>query len=324
MNHRMTSIQELLEIGVNRLKFPQDYERNYKTGFKHLDETIPFKDGELVVIGARPGMGKSAFMLSLALNFAKEYSVIYHSTEHSHFELFQRIIAQKSGIDMAYLRGSKLEEYKMKVIEDGKEDASTLWMDFLDGYPEQVEHYFIDIKAKLAEESCDILVLDCADILGSSMMYASPKIKWRMLEGLKQLKKFCEARAILLIISSQLSRQVESRQDKRPVLSDLFLTGLEVCSDKIAFLYRPEYYGITQDHEGNDLSGYAEFIVRLNKKGMTGSCSMHFNNRFGKFEQWQTQDYGEEGDSNSFESFKEDIKEKINEVRRFEVGGAPF
>jgi len=324
MNHQMTSIQELLESGLNRLRFPQDFERTYKTGFKHLDETIPFKDGELVVIGARPGMGKTAFMLSLALNFAKEYSVIYHSTEHNQFELFQRIIAQKAELDMAYIRGSKLEEDQMKVIEEGKEDASTLWMDFLDGYPERVEYYFKDIKDKLEQESCDVLVLDCADILGSSIMYASPKIKWRMLEGLKQLKKFCEARAILLIISSQLSREVESRQDKRPVLSDLFLPGLEVCSDKIAFLYRPEYYGISQDHEGNDLSGFAEFIVRLNKKGMTGSCSMRFVYRFGKFEEWQTHDFGEEGDSNSFESFKEDLKEKISEVKRFEVGDAPF
>lgn len=138
----------------------------------------------------------------------------------------------------------------------------------------------------------------------------------------RSLKGLAKELDVPVIALAQLSREVEKRQDKRPMLSDLRESGsIEQDADLVTFIYRPEYYGITQDEEGNDITGMAELIIRKHRNGQTGTVPLKFVSKFGKFEDWELSSYGDE----TFTDNSITIGSKMNDMSPFNPSDdAPF
>ena len=130
----------------------------------------------------------------------------------------------------------------------------------------------------------------------------------------RSLKGLAKELDIPVIALAQLSREVEKRQDKRPMLSDLRESGsIEQDADLVTFIYRPDYYGITQDEEGNDITGMAELIIRKHRNGQTGTVNLKFVSKYGKFEDWNHTNYGDE----TFGDNSITIESKMNDMSPF-------
>ena len=252
-------------------------------GFKDLDElTGGFQAGNLIVLAARPSMGKSALVTNIAENAALEHRkpVALFSLEMSEAELAQRFVASQARIKGEDLRRGRVEEARWGKILAAcqKLAAAPLYVD------DSSDVSILDVRAKarrLHQQSDDGLGLIIVDYL--QLLRADHRIESRvqqvgeMSRGLKILARELDVPVIAL---SQLSRQVEQRQDKRPVLSDLRESGqIEQDADLVMFIYRDEYY----NPEDTEEPGVAEIIVAKHRNGGVGTVKLTFRNEYPKF-----------------------------------------
>src|SRR5215211_592217 len=244
------------------------------SGFADLDSiTGGFQPGNLIIIAARPSMGKSALVTNIAENVAldkeRPRAVALFSLEMSEAELAQRFIASQAGIKGDDLRKGRLKEeskWKRVLRVAGEYDAAPLYVD------DSSDIGILDVRAKarrLHQQAPDGLGLIILDYL--QLMRADARIENRvqqvgeMSRGLKILARELEVPVIAL---SQLSRGVESRTDKRPMLSDL-----------VIFIYRDEYY----NPETTDRPGEAELIIAKHRNGGLGEVPLTFQNEYPRF-----------------------------------------
>jgi replicative DNA helicase len=256
------------------------------SGFADLDAiTGGFQPGNLIIIAARPSMGKSALVTNIAENVALDKDrarpVALFSLEMSEAELAQRFIASQAAIKGDDLRKGRLKEeskWKRVLRVAGEYDAAPLFVD------DSSDIGILDVRAKarrLHQQSPDGLGLIILDYL--QLMRADARIENRvqqvgeMSRGLKILARELEVPVIAL---SQLSRGVESRTDKRPMLSDLRESGqIEQDADLVIFIYRDEYY----NPETTDRPGEAELIVAKHRNGGLGDVPLTFQNEYPRF-----------------------------------------
>jgi replicative DNA helicase len=256
------------------------------SGFADLDAiTGGFQPGNLIIIAARPSMGKSALVTNIAENVALDKDrarpVALFSLEMSEAELAQRFIASQAAIKGDDLRKGRLKEeskWKRVLRVAGEYDAAPLFVD------DSSDIGILDVRAKarrLHQQSPDGLGLIILDYL--QLMRAGARIENRvqqvgeMSRGLKILARELEVPVIAL---SQLSRGVESRTDKRPMLSDLRESGqIEQDADLVIFIYRDEYY----NPETTDRPGEAELIIAKHRNGGLGEVPLTFQNEYPRF-----------------------------------------
>jgi replicative DNA helicase len=256
------------------------------SGFADLDAiTGGFQPGNLIIIAARPSMGKSALVTNIAENVALDKDrarpVALFSLEMSEAELAQRFIASQAAIKGDDLRKGRLKEeskWKRVLRVAGEYDAAPLFVD------DSSDIGILDVRAKarrLHQQSPDGLGLIILDYL--QLMRADARIENRvqqvgeMSRGLKILARELEVPVIAL---SQLSRGVESRTDKRPMLSDLRESGqIEQDADLVIFIYRDEYY----NPETTDRPGEAELIIAKHRNGGLGDVPLTFQNEYPRF-----------------------------------------
>jgi replicative DNA helicase len=256
------------------------------SGFADLDAiTGGFQPGNLIIIAARPSMGKSALVTNIAENVAldkeRARQVALFSLEMSEAELAQRFIASQAAIKGDDLRKGRLKEeskWKRVLRVAGEYDAAPLFVD------DSSDVGILDVRAKarrLHQQSPDGLGLVIVDYL--QLMRADARIENRvqqvgeMSRGLKILARELEVPVIAL---SQLSRGVESRTDKRPMLSDLRESGqIEQDADLVMFIYRDEYY----NPETTDRPGEAELIIAKHRNGGLGEVPLTFQNEYPRF-----------------------------------------
>jgi replicative DNA helicase len=258
------------------------------SGFADLDAiTGGFQPGNLIVIAARPSMGKSALVTNMAENVAlnkdRPRPVALFSLEMSEAELAQRFIASQASIKGDDLRKGRLKDeskWKRVLRVAGEYDAAPLYVD------DSSDIGILDVRAKarrLHQQSPDGLGLVIVDYL--QLMRADSRIESRvqqvgeMSRGLKILARELEVPVIAL---SQLSRAVESRSatDKRPMLSDLRESGqIEQDADLVIFIYRDEYYF----PETTESPGEAELIIAKHRNGGLGSVHLTFQNEYPRF-----------------------------------------
>lgn len=252
------------------------------TGYFELDKALAgFQKSQLIIIAARPAMGKTAFALNIAEYAAlrEKKGVILFSLEMSETELAKRLIAINAKIDSNKIRTGKLEdkEWDMAteaVIEIGN---SSLMIDDSAGISLQ------DIRVKClklkAEGKLDMVIIDYLQLLSNPNRRASDSRQNEISEisrGLKTLAKELECPVIAL---SQLSREVEKRNDKRPMLSDLRESGsIEQDADVVLFLYREEYY-----KENTNKPGVTEVVIGKQRGGQTGSVDLKWLAEYTKF-----------------------------------------
>ena len=296
------------------------------TGFTELDRmTSGWQNSDLIILAARPGMGKTAFVLSMARNAAvlSQKSIAIFSLEMSSMQLVKRLIASEAELSSEKIRSGKLEEHewqqlhtKISTIEDAKL--------FIDDTPALT---VLDLKAKARrlqrQRGLDMIIIDYLQLMRAEEGNKSAGNREQEISYIsRSLKGLAKELDIPVIALAQLSRAVEQRTDKRPMLSDLRESGsIEQDADLVTFIYRPEYYGVTQDEEGNDNTGLTEIIIRKHRNGSPGTVNLKFIKHFGKFADWGYVDYGPD----TFQDSSVTLGSKMNDMTPFEPDGdMPF
>ncbi|KGL63527.1 replicative DNA helicase [Polaribacter sp. Hel1_85] len=272
------------------------------TGFTKLDAlTSGWQPSDLVIIAARPGMGKTAFVISMAKNMAIDFNhgVAVFSLEMSSVQLITRMISSETGLTSEKLRKGNLEPHEWEQLNVKVKRLSDAPI-FIDDTPSLS---VFDLRAKarrlVSQHSVKIIVIDYLQLMtagGKAGGNREQEISM-ISRNLKALAKELEVPVIAL---SQLSRAVETRGgSKRPLLSDLRESGaIEQDADIVSFIFRPEYYGMTEwdDDEHTPCEGQGEFIVAKHRNGGLDNIRLKFTGHLAKFSDL------EEGFSSEFQS----------------------
>lgn len=249
---------------------------------------------DLIYIAARPGMGKTADILSDALRMAKRgVKVAIFSLEMSAMQLVHRLAAQISGIDVEDVSKKKLDNDRLTQFYVAIDVINTLPI-FIDDTPALS---VFDLRSKVAKlvskKGVDIVFVDYVQLMSVGQA-ASKKMLGNREQEIsaisRNLKLIAKENNIPMVVLAQLSRQVETRSgSKRPILSDLRESGsLEQDADVVAFLYRPEYYGINEQENGESTAGLGEFIIAKHRNGSTGIANMRFTKHLAMYSDWDT------------------------------------
>ena len=243
------------------------------TGLRDLDTKINgLNNSDLILVAARPAMGKSAFALNLATNVAKKYkkTVAVFNLEMSREQLAMRLLASESFIDMQKLATGKLtdEEWGKLCMASAALSQTDIRID------DNPSVTVADINAKCRRlDNLGLVVIDYLQLMQGSGYGKNSENRVTVVgEISRSLKIMAKELNIPVICLSQLSRAVESRTDKRPILSDLRESGaIEQDADSVMFLYRDEYY-----NENTEDKGLAECIVSKNRHGETGTVKLQW------------------------------------------------
>ncbi len=264
--------------------------------------TSGWQNGDLIIIAARPSMGKTAFVLTAARNAALhpdenlQSGVAIFSLEMSAQQLVQRFLTMEARVDAQKARTGKVKDEDFKELIDaaGRLFSADI---FIDDTPSlSVMELRTKCRRLKSEHDIGLIVVDYLQLMTASSRDIGNREQEiaTISRGLKSLAKELNVPVIAL---SQLSRQVEQRGgDKRPQLSDLRESGsIEQDADVVCFLYRPEYYGITTTPEGESTVGLAELIIGKQRNGPIGSTRMFFVKEYARFERLSRIDTGPSG-----------------------------
>ena len=262
------------------------------TGFHKLDVlTSGWQPSDLIIIAARPGMGKTAFVLSMARNMAidSKKGVAFFSLEMSSVQLITRLISSETGLSSEKLRTGKLEPHEWEQLSVKVKDLEEAPL-YIDDTP-SLSIFDLRAKARRLKSQYDIqlVVIDYLQLMtagGKSKGIVNREQEISTIS--RNLKGLAKELDIPVIALSQLSRAVETRgASKRPLLSDLRESGaIEQDADIVSFIYRPEYYKIDtwDDEEQSPTEGQAEFIVAKHRNGGLDNIRLKFLGKFGKFD----------------------------------------
>ena len=288
------SLEETLELMRERFEKKQTI-TGIPTGFTELDNlTSGFQPSNLIVIGARPSMGKTAFALSLALNVALNPdcgAVAIFSLEMSREEICQRLLCAMAQINNMDLRQGKIGDGDWQRVANAvnKLNEAPLYID------EQSSTTVLEIKSKLRrlkkkEESggglsgkkgLSMVIIDYLQLIRGSSANANSVANrvQEISEITRQLKGLAKELKVPVVALSQLSRALENRQDKRPIMADLRESGaIEQDADVIAFLYRDKYY-----NPQSEMGDITEVIVAKQRNGPVDTVKLAFLQRYGSF-----------------------------------------
>ena len=253
------------------------------TGFKDLDKLMSgLQPSDLVLIAARPSMGKTAFVLNIAQHVAikEKQPVAFFSLEMSKEQLVQRMLCAEAPIDAQRLRNGDLEEndWKKLVIAADRLSSAPIYIDDTAGIS------VVEMRAKARrlkiEHGLKLIVIDYLQLMQGGTSGKGENRQQEISEISRFLKSLARELDVPVLALSQLSRQVESRQVKRPMLSDLRESGsLEQDADIVTFLYREDYYD--PDTEKKNIT---EVIVAKHRNGPVDTVQLFFHKQFTKFQ----------------------------------------
>ena len=252
------------------------------TGFQTLDRLIGgFSEGEFVVVGGRPAMGKTLFLLQTALNMSKKYPVMYLSYDLSDYRLICRILSILSGVEPQNIANDRLDEQEKSQLELAKKKLNdyqlTINAEACKSIDILVEYCIQQIK----NQGVKVIILDFLQMLNYKYLRRYNR-DVEIDEICKKLKELAKEHKVCIIAASSLNRGVENRigsDGKRPQLCDLRDSGsIEQMADKVLFLHRPEYYRMFVDERGDSLTGVLEVIVAKNIAGIVGDIRLMLSN----------------------------------------------
>lgn len=283
------SIESVLRDTINNIDelFQNDDDiTGISTGYKMLDQmTAGLHEDELIILAARPGVGKTAFALNVAQNIGTktDENVAIFSLEMGADQLVNRMLCAEGTINASNLRTGQLteEEFEKLFVAMGSLSKANIYIDDTPGIRTA------EIRAKcrrLKQEKGDLglIVIDYLQLIEGS---GKESRQQEVSEISRQLKKLAKELSVPVIALSQLSRGVEQRQDKRPILSDLRESGsIEQDADIVAFLYRDDYYRSEDDEEDDETEdNVVEVILEKNRSGARGTCKLLFIKEYNKF-----------------------------------------
>lgn len=272
-------IEQLQESGGPVIGIP--------TGFKDLDRmTAGLHSGDLAIVAARPSMGKTSWVLNAAQNAAIDHNVpvAIFSLEMSKEQLVQRFLCAEARVDASRLKIGRLspEEMQRLARAAGLLNVAPIWIDDSPGST------VLEMRAKArrlkTDENIGMLVVDYLQLMSGGGKGSDSRTQ-EVSEISRGLKALARELAIPVIALSQLSRGPESRQDKRPMLSDLRESGsIEQDADLVMFLFREEYYLRPEEIEEKGAAGLAELIIAKHRNGPTGMVPLYFHKAYTRFD----------------------------------------
>jgi len=268
------------------------------SGFKNLDKvTAGFQPSDMVVIAARPGMGKTSFVLSLARNSAVDFEkpVAIFSLEMSSLQLVNRLISAETELSAEKLKRGDLQSFEWEQLNTKINKLSNAKL-FIDDTP-GLSVFELRAKCRRLKSQHDIQMV-IIDYL--QLMTAGNEGKGNREQEIstisRSIKGIAKELNVPILALSQLSRAVETRGgDKKPMLSDLRESGaIEQDADMVMFIYRPEYYNIMEDENGNSTESKAQIIIAKHRNGALDEVDLKFIKHFAKFDNFDEDldDYG--------------------------------
>lgn len=261
------------------------------SGFDKIDKlTSGWQPSDLIIVAARPGMGKTALTLSMARNMAvnNNIPVAFFSCEMSSVQLITRLISSETGLSSEKLRTGRLEKHEWEQL-NVKVKALEKAPLFIDDTPSLS---IFDLRAKArrlaSQHGIKLIIIDYLQLMTAGSNQKGGNREQEISTISRNLKALAKELNVPVIALSQLSRAVETRGgSKRPILSDLRESGaIEQDADIVSFIYRPEYYKIDEwdDEERTPTQGQAEFIIAKHRNGGLDNIRLKFIGQFGKFD----------------------------------------
>src|ERR1700748_856295 len=276
---------------IEALKDKKDGLTGVASGFTELDRmTSGWQKSDLVILAARPAMGKTAFVLSCARNAAVDFHkpVVVFWLEMSSVQLVNRLISGETHIEKEKIRKGQLEEWEWQQIHSkiGRLEQAPLIID--DTPALNIFEFRAKCRRLKSQHDIQLIIIDYLQLMqGKSGDGKGGGNREQEIGSISRaLKSVAKELNVPVIALSQLSRAVENRPgaSKRPMLSDLRESGsIEQDADMVLFLYRPEYYGLTEDENGNPTSGVGEVIIAKHRNGETGNVRLKFVGKYVKF-----------------------------------------
>lgn len=258
------------------------------SGFTQLDRlTSGWQPSDLIIIAARPSMGKTAFVLSMARNMSVDHErpIAFFSLEMSSIQLVNRLIVAETQLPSDKIRNGRLEDYQWQQLEYKIKDLEQAPI-FIDDTP-AISIFEIRAKCRRLKQKYNIqaVVIDYLQLMTAGQSSGSGSREQEVSTISRSLKSIAKELDVPIIALSQLNRSVEMRSgNKRPQLSDLRESGaIEQDADLVIFIHRPEYYGLDVDEEGNSLKGIAEIIVAKHRNGPVDDVQLKFAREYAKF-----------------------------------------
>jgi replicative DNA helicase len=259
------------------------------SGYLDLDRmTSGWQRSDLIIMAARPGMGKTSFSLSTLRNAAVDFNhpVAIFSLEMSNLQLVNRLISAETGISSEVLRKGQLTEDQWKNLHSKIARLSEAPI-FIDDTPAlSIFEFRAKARRLKMQHNIQMIIIDYLQLMTAGGDGKSGNREQEISTISRSLKSIAKELNIPIMALSQLSRAVETRGgDKKPQLSDLRESGaIEQDADMVFFIYRPEYYGFEHDEAGNSFEGIAEIIIAKHRNGATGSVQLRFINELARFE----------------------------------------
>ncbi len=293
VKNEAVKISEVISTAIDKIEEAAKKEDNLSgvpSGFVSLDRiTSGWQPSDLIIIAARPSMGKTAFILSMARNMAVNHKVpiAIFSLEMSVLQLVNRLIAAETELSSEKLRSGKLEEYEWEQLDIKTKNLNDAPI-FVD---DTAAIGIFELRSKCrrlkTQYGLKMVVIDYLQL-----MTGTPETRGNREQEVSTISRGLKAIAkeldVPIIALSQLNRSVEMRSgNKRPQLSDLRESGaIEQDADIVCFIHRPEKYGFLEDEEGNSTAGMAEIIIAKHRNGAVTDVKLRFRNELAKFEEF--------------------------------------
>lgn len=323
LKREVTQIDPVINLALEQIQIAANSESGLsglETGYGDLDRiTSGWQNSDLIIIAARPAMGKTAFVLSMAKNMAVNFStpIAIFSLEMANVQLVKRLLSNIADLEGEKIKSGQLspEEWDRLNTRLREVYSAPLYLDETPGL--SITELRTKARRLVREKGVKLIMIDYLQLMNASgMKLGSREQEVSMIS--RSLKALAKELNIPIIALSQLNRSTETRDDKRPVLSDLRESGaIEQDADIVCFIHRPEYYTKSgEDAEGNDIRGKAVLIIAKHRSGAVGDVNLRFVSKFARFENWN------EGYNDMQEALRESTKtrmgSRLNSAEAFE------
>lgn len=259
----------------------------FKTGIRDFDFGYKgFLPGEVIVIGGRPGMGKTQMTVNIACNISQQHPVLFFTFDLSVGLITGRAIAHFTRIPPHRQQKKLLTAAQQNRILKASESLAKCRLFIKEGFSRSIFDLIAYCRNQIEKNAIRVIIFDFFQLMKAGGRHESRSMELDVI--VRELKLLAKEREVCIIITSQVDRKTDEHWgDKNPKIANLTDSeGLEQNADKILFIYRPEYYGYYQDEAGNSLKGYAELEIAKNRNGPTGKVYLSIDPGFTAFQDY--------------------------------------
>lgn len=296
LRRSFSTMPDLVKQAIEDIEGAKNSDSNLRgvpSGYTELDRiTSGWQKSDLIILAARPSMGKTAFALNIARNIAVDFErpVAFFSLEMSSVQLVTRLISSETYLPAEKLRRGDLADHEWQQLNSRITPLVKAKL-FIDDSP-QLSIFELRAKCRRLKQQHDIqmVFVDYLQLMTGATDNMRGNREQEISNISRSLKSLAKELDVPVLALSQLSRNVESRPgSKKPILSDLRESGaIEQDADMVIFIYRPEYYGMTEDEEGNSTVGQAVINIAKHRNGKLGDVNLRFIGQFARFDELET------------------------------------